>query len=49
MTGDIVLKGNPTAALHPAAKQYVDAVVTVSTANASGTPARDGLLWMKVV
>jgi hypothetical protein len=28
MTGDIVLKGDPTAVLHPATKQYADASVT---------------------
>ena len=49
MTGSLVLAANPTVALGAAPKQYVDAMVTVSTADASGTPARDGLLWVKVV
>jgi hypothetical protein len=40
--------GDPTAVQDAAPKAYVDAVVTVSTADPSGVPQRDGLLWVKV-
>jgi hypothetical protein len=35
MTGDIVLAGDPSAALHPASKQYVDSAVNGVSANAT--------------
>ena len=49
MTGALTVPVAPTAVGHATSKQYVDAIVTISTADASGTPARDGLLWVKVV
>lgn len=33
---------------HPQYKEYTDEVVTVSVDPPSGTPSRDGLLWVKV-
>ena len=37
MTGDIVLKGAPTAVLHPATKQYTDAADALSLPKTGGT------------
>jgi hypothetical protein len=48
MTGELILPGDPTVALSAAPKQYVDSMVTVSTVPPTGTPARDGLIWIVV-
>lgn len=42
MTGDIVLAGDPSAALHPATKQYVDAAVNGVSANSTRQTAISG-------
>lgn len=46
--GYMKVMGDPYAALGVSTKQYVDQVVTVSNQAPTGTPARDGLLWVVV-